>query len=256
MQHTVRGYKEFLKLCNDLGVVPECAVNLTPTTDGNQSVCRHQVTNINDLTQLFFDSRLPLAVDVNEPEGRNNRSGNDKPCSAGMNILSISPNGLVSPCVALPLTVGDVRKQSIIDIWKHSRTLAAWQSIALNDFDECGMYSECSHCDICPGKAMVQTNNVLGKMETLCHSAKVRRNVYRQLTIGLAHTADETFGHDLTFQKPQSVCTDTPALSPVIVNINHNGDDFVARLEQIKANGNPVRKTIMPDPDSPAARPH
>jgi radical SAM protein with 4Fe4S-binding SPASM domain len=258
MQHTIYGYKELVKLCDTLGAAQQITINLTPTTDGNQQVCRHQVTDINDLTLLFSDSQLTLAVDINEPDNsRRNLVGNERPCAAGVTILSISPNGAVYPCVNMPLTVGNVREQSIVDIWKQSRTLAAWQSIVLNDFNECGMYSECSYCDICPGKAMLETNDVLGKMQALCHTAKVRQNVYRQcrqLPAEFAHTV-ETFGHDLTFREPQKVFTETPAQPTAFVKINHNGDDFVAQLKQIKVNGNPVRKTITQEPNSPAALP-
>ena len=246
MQHTVHGYKEFLKLCDDLGAVGQCTINLTPTTDGNQQVCRHQVTDINDLTLLFSDSQLPLAVDINEPDNsRKNLSDNDKPCAAGITLLNICPDGTVYPCPCLPLTVGNVREQSIVDIWKHSKTLAAWQSVVLNDFDECGMYSKCSYCDICPGKAMLETNNVLGKMQVLCHTAKVRESINRQLATGQAPIVNETFGHDLAFREPQT--TVAPTQSSALVKINHDGDDFVARIENIKANGNPVRKTIAPE---------
>ena len=256
MKHTIHGYKEFLKLCDELGAVQRVTINLTPTTDGNQQVCRHQVTDINDLTQLF-SSQLPLAVDINEPESsRKDISGNDTPCGAGNTFLSIGPDGTVYPCPCFPLTVGNVWEQNIVDIWKNSRTLAAWQGVILNDFDECGAHSECSHCDICPEKSMLATNNVLGKMQALCHTAKVRENVFRQLATGQGLTVDETFGHDLTFRKPQVLVADASTQSPTCANINHDGDEFVARMKQIKASGNPVRKTIMAESDSSVAKSH
>ena len=255
MKHTIHGYKEFLKLCDDLGAAPQITTNLTPATDGNQQVCRHQVTDINDLTQLF-SAQLPMVADINEPDSSrmSEISANDRTCGAGNTFLSICPDGTVYPCPCFPLTIGNVREQSAADIWKHSKTLAAWQSVVLNDFDECGMYSECTYCDVCPGKAMLTTNNILGKMETLCHVAKVRRDVNTKVASERGVTIDETFGNDLTFRAPQPVVADVSTQSQAIGSVKHEGSDFVVRMEQIKAHGNPVRKTIVPEPDSLAAK--
>ncbi|NOZ23139.1 MAG: radical SAM protein [Planctomycetes bacterium] len=41
-------------------------------------------------------------------------------CGAGRCYLAIQPNGIVTPCVFMPLPVGDLRKQSLMDIWENS----------------------------------------------------------------------------------------------------------------------------------------
>jgi hypothetical protein len=139
-----------------------------------------------------------------------------------------------------------VRDQSIVDIWQHSEALKVWKSVVLNDFNECGMYSECSYCQLCPGMAMTESNDVLGKSEKLCRTAKVRRDIDNRLRNGEKVELDAAFGHDLTFREPAA--TQLPAL----VSINHSGGDFVERIKSVKAAGNPIRQTVMPEPDSPA----
>jgi radical SAM protein with 4Fe4S-binding SPASM domain len=36
---------------------------------------------------------------------------------------AIQPNGLVTPCVFMPITIGDLRSESLVSIWKRSGVL-------------------------------------------------------------------------------------------------------------------------------------
>ncbi len=60
-------------------------------------------------------------------------------CGAGRLYCAIQPNGLVTPCVFMPIVVGDLRRQSLRDIWLHSRVL--------NDLrDREKLRGRCGHC--------------------------------------------------------------------------------------------------------------
>jgi radical SAM protein with 4Fe4S-binding SPASM domain len=255
MSHTVHGYKELLKLCDDIGAIPMFDVHIAATSDGNQKVCLNQITDEKILSQMFRDQRLPLAIDEHLPDrGRLVRAIDQCVCGAGLVSLGITPDGSVYPCNNLPIELGNIRQQSIIDIWQSSETLKAWKSVVLNDFNECGMYSECSYCQLCPGITMTETNDALGKSEKLCRTAKVRRDIDRQLAAGLVPPIDEDFGHDLTYREPTALPPgNTDTKSPAFISINHSGGNFVERVKSIKASGNPIRKTITPQADSPAA---
>ncbi len=41
-------------------------------------------------------------------------------CGAGRCYCAIQPNGVVTPCVYIPLPIGDLRKEKLIDIWQES----------------------------------------------------------------------------------------------------------------------------------------
>ena len=42
-------------------------------------------------------------------------------CGAGRIYTAIQPDGKVSPCVFLPIVVGDLREESLKEIWEESR---------------------------------------------------------------------------------------------------------------------------------------
>jgi MoaA/NifB/PqqE/SkfB family radical SAM enzyme len=110
MSHTVHGYKELLKLCDDIDAIPMFDVHIAATSDGNQKVCRNQITDRGILTQMFQDIRLPLAINVTLPDhGRLLRSVTQCVCGAGLGILGITPDGTVYPCNSLPIAFGKVR---------------------------------------------------------------------------------------------------------------------------------------------------
>ena len=68
-------------------------------------------------------------------------------CGAGRLYCAIQPNGLVTPCVFMPIVVGDLRKRSLREIWLNSKVM--------NDLrDREKLEGRCSHCEykyICGG---------------------------------------------------------------------------------------------------------
>ena len=68
-------------------------------------------------------------------------------CGAGRLYCAIQPNGLVTPCVFMPIVVGDLRKQSLRDIWLNSKVMNE-----LRDRDKLeGRCGRCEYKYICGG---------------------------------------------------------------------------------------------------------
>ena len=67
-------------------------------------------------------------------------------CQAGMSIGCITPDGDVTPCVMLPLSLGNINERSLKEIWSGSDTVATLKSREVK-----GMCGSCSHRDECGG---------------------------------------------------------------------------------------------------------
>jgi radical SAM protein with 4Fe4S-binding SPASM domain len=68
-------------------------------------------------------------------------------CGAGRLYCAIQPNGLVTPCVFMPIVVGDLRRQSLKEIWLNSKVMND-----LRDRDK--LKGRCGHCQykrVCGG---------------------------------------------------------------------------------------------------------
>ena len=73
-------------------------------------------------------------------------------CHAGIMYFSLRPNGDVYPCTFLPITVGNIREQSIIDIWRNSPILKELRNRELLKGD-CGKCNYKNTCGGCRGRA-------------------------------------------------------------------------------------------------------
>jgi radical SAM protein with 4Fe4S-binding SPASM domain len=80
---------------------------------------------------------------------------------AGIQYISIRPNGDVFPCPFLPLKAGNVREKNMVDIWYHSPLLKTLR-------DRSNLHGECKTCEFretcggCRGRAHALTGDYLG----------------------------------------------------------------------------------------------
>jgi radical SAM protein with 4Fe4S-binding SPASM domain len=73
-------------------------------------------------------------------------------CHAGIMYFSLRPNGDVYPCTFLPITIGNIREQSLIDIWRNSPILRELRNRELLK-GECGACNYKNTCGGCRGRA-------------------------------------------------------------------------------------------------------
>jgi len=83
-------------------------------------------------------------------------------CAAGMpqGYLQISANGDVHPCMLLQVKIGNVRQQSLTQIWDNSPILAQLRERSLLE-GECGQCVYRDRCAGCRGRAYEETGNLL-----------------------------------------------------------------------------------------------
>lgn len=65
-------------------------------------------------------------------------------CGAGRLYCAVQPNGMITPCVFMPIMVGDLRKERLADIWRNSKVM--------KDLRDRSAYKE--HCGNCEYRAM------------------------------------------------------------------------------------------------------
>jgi len=67
-------------------------------------------------------------------------------CGAGRLYCGMEPNGDIEPCVFIPIKVGNIKEQRLIDIWRNSPILKQIRN--RDSFKGCG---ECEYKYICGG---------------------------------------------------------------------------------------------------------
>ena len=90
-------------------------------------------------------------------------------CSAGRTMAYVSPDLQVYPCVSYPLPVGDLKHQSLTEIWGGGNALDEVRSHTRRDTGICSTCAARNHCSYCPGAAYIETDgDPLTPPEVVC----------------------------------------------------------------------------------------
>lgn len=92
-----------------------------------------------------------------QPQSRSAQTGGRRDplgpiCNAGGCSLSINPYGDVTPCLSLPILLGNIREHSVRDIWDRSPALEWLKGVTYQDIcPDCGGCGYFNHCGMCLG---------------------------------------------------------------------------------------------------------
>jgi len=101
-------------------------------------------------------------------------------CQFGRTDCCINPHGKVYPCVAVPLEVGDLKKQKFSAIWEHSDILKKIRCATMGDLVECSKCSLLPSCVRCSGMAFLEEGSVFSVPHECCRMARIMEEVTRK----------------------------------------------------------------------------
>jgi radical SAM protein with 4Fe4S-binding SPASM domain len=170
MKHTVDGYRAVKDLADTLGATVQFDLVLAGKNDGNLDPVQHRVTDPDKLRMLLMDEDIPLFVGKERIEREASRLSQDGNfCGAGLANLDITPDGMVTPCVSLPLPVGNVKQTPLAEIWGAKNSpLGSWRDVRVQDYVGCGTCERQAHCSKCAGIALVEHGDFLGPSDQDC----------------------------------------------------------------------------------------
>ncbi|MGA7440846.1 MAG: radical SAM protein [Candidatus Sulfotelmatobacter sp.] len=177
MTENIDDYHGVRALAHQLGA--ECTLDptVTPMMDGDRGILELNAGE-SALRSLFRDEAFVGNADefCAPPSPPDANSMESLPCSAGHTACYVSPYGEFYPCVQFPLSCGNVREQSFIDIWRNSEQLKEVRSIRLKNLSSC---SQCAHgasCTRCPGLAFLE-GNMRGPSTADCEKSYARTGI-------------------------------------------------------------------------------
>ena len=147
---------------------------ITAKNDGDASPVTLRITR-KDLEQVLQDPALNPDLRKREACAASSERPDldDIPCGASHNACYISAYGDVMPCVAMPITCGNVRDEPFEDIWRRSPEMLRVRSIRIKDLHTCSTCAASQFCTRCPGQALVETGDLYGPSPAHCEHALV-----------------------------------------------------------------------------------
>ena len=159
-----------LKLAEDLGTTIQISLSITPTNEGGMENTKHRLHNSEEYADIMekVDNHILLTCSNGSyfPDAKRDKSRSV--CGAGSFSLNINPYGEVYVCNSLLLSLGNVRKQSIDDIWNNSPVLKMIRNFRTDHLKGCENCEHIDKCDFCTGNAMQETGDPLKRYSEAC----------------------------------------------------------------------------------------
>lgn len=151
-------FMDIVKLASSLGVQRLGFSRLVPSGRGAIMLNRMLKTEkVNELYgEIFSLNTNGLSIVTGDPVASqmkapvNNISSDATPsggCAAGVSGLTILPDGTVTPCRRLPISIGNVRRDSLREIWATSDVL----NLLRDKSKYSGKCAKCSRWPVCRG---------------------------------------------------------------------------------------------------------
>lgn len=174
-------FKEIAKFAKENNLYAMFDEKFFNNVENNNSYVEITDEQLNTIYSSYFDI---FGEDI--PEVFNEKYVGSKecePCRAGHFGLAIAPNLSVQMCNFFGKKIGDLKEDSIVDIWnektKNCNELIDWRKVVINDLTECYQHEYCKFCFYCVGFSIAE-NNYLGKSERLCRVAKAKYRVMKE----------------------------------------------------------------------------
>ena len=186
MKQNLAAFRDVQVLAEKLGVPYMLDLTITPKLDGDEGVLALR-SSATELLTVLQDQKLntracaPAEV-ADEPavvtgsatsSGIESSAYEDIPCSAGHNSCYISPYGDVTPCVQMPRTAGNLRRERFDEIWNGSSEMKRVRAVRESELPICSTCSIRSYCERCPGLAQMEGGDLLGAYERACELAEM-----------------------------------------------------------------------------------
>jgi radical SAM protein with 4Fe4S-binding SPASM domain len=99
------------------------------------------------------------------------------PCNCARGNCAISSRGEVFPCVSVPWSAGNVRRQPFIDIWRASPVFARIRGLRIADYPSCGPCPDQAYCSRDRGAAYNASGSYTGIDPFVCSTAGLVRRI-------------------------------------------------------------------------------
>lgn len=182
MESNADHVESLIALAEEMGASYAFDPKVTAIENGDQSSVRLRMSGgtLHRFYREGMAAELAEAYKGFDPHSEPTRPEFATPCRAGQQVCSIHPTGDVWPCNALPLAVGNIRKQTFREIWHGSAQLEDVRTLSWAKISECNRCAVREYCARCHGMALVEQGEIRGPSLEACRHAVATRDALRE----------------------------------------------------------------------------
>jgi len=174
-------YPNIKALADRLGAKVLLDFNITPCNNGDKSPLD---MNISDEQVQQFMSNEEIGLDIYNMDQQEYRKQkrlklNGIMCKAGVNFMNITAFGDVTPCVQWVKPVGNIREQSLVDIWRTAPLFVKLRHTFWRDIPTCRDCAYIAYCNRCPGVAEMVDGDAFGISSMSCRYINNLKAVFK-----------------------------------------------------------------------------
>ena len=171
MKENIEQFDEIIQMANDKGVRFQYDPTIIPKHTGDPSPLKHRATD---------DQMLAFLKDRIRPDSWQLADYDEdfRFCGIGMNSLTISPYGEIYTCIGARVSAGNVRHQTMQQIWHDSTVWEETASLTNSELPVCATCELRQFCIRCHGTAAFEDGDMLGCSSTAYREARLRKQAY------------------------------------------------------------------------------
>ena len=185
MKQNNDGFKNVVDFAKIMHIPLETSMQILPTSPEDMRPIRYRLGD----EEQYFKNMLYEATAFGYGINTNIfcKEKRTSVCGLGQ-CLNITPDGTVYPCNILNIGLGNLREQSVQEIW-NSATLQN-----LRKFNVCHLDTKCQNCEnlnyclYCPGAVLRETGSMVTPASDTCSIARAKKRVYEFMSITKGET--------------------------------------------------------------------
>ena len=163
------------------GIDLRCDWTIIAKEDRNKENLSNRIcdlSNYNDICKVKLRYIDGYKDELKEELSKSPKPENSHLCNAGANGLYIDTNLNVHPCPGWDLSVGNLKRESLSDIWHKSKILQKVRDVVLKDFPKCAKCNIRNLCSICMAQADMENTTNKFKFEMPEYVCSMYRVIY------------------------------------------------------------------------------
>jgi radical SAM protein with 4Fe4S-binding SPASM domain len=168
MRENVREIDDLFALAEELGAIFHYDVTITPKNSGALDPLKHRM-GFEDLVWIMDKQISPGIWE------KHRLSDEDRTCMVGGSGMVIDPYGNIFPCVELRRSAGNVRENSLEEIWKQSEVWPELSDLKVKDLPVCRACEIRTLCVRCHGLSFNESGDMKAPAKISCTEALARR---------------------------------------------------------------------------------
>lgn len=178
MKKNVGHYYGIYDFAKELGAQFQADYRITPKTNGSKEPLKFHIKD-QKIKEILSDPIFSRNYELEPTEGY---SGifDTVPCGAGHMSCYITPYGMITPCVQVPIEYGNLKEKLFSEIWNNSPELKAFRKITFSDIPKCVNCKLFAYCRPCPGLNLVETGNITTPPQRMCKEAEYMKTLNKK----------------------------------------------------------------------------